>query len=35
VIDCRHDNHLGRNLGYFAMAAMGQGTFPTSLGGIL
>ncbi len=29
------DNHLGRNLDYFAMAALGQGTFPISPEGIL
>ena len=35
VIDYPHDNHLGRNLDYFAKAAMGQGTFPISPEGIL
>lgn len=29
------DNHLGRNLDYFAKAALGQGTFPISPAGIL
>jgi predicted dehydrogenase len=35
VIDKPADNHLGRNLDYFAKAAMGQGTFPISPDGIL
>ena len=35
VIDYPHDNHLGRNLDYFAKAALGQGTFPISPDGIL
>jgi predicted dehydrogenase len=35
VIEYPHDNHLGRNLDYFAKAAMGQGTFPISPDGIL
>ncbi|HVZ53462.1 MAG TPA: Gfo/Idh/MocA family oxidoreductase [Pseudolabrys sp.] len=35
VIDCAPDNHLGRNLDYFAKAALGQGTFPISPEGIL
>ncbi len=35
IIDYPHDNHLGRNLDYFAKAAMGQGTFPISPEGIL
>jgi predicted dehydrogenase len=35
VIDYPHDNHLGRNLDYFAKAAMGQGAFPISPDGIL
>jgi predicted dehydrogenase len=35
VIDRPPDNHLGRNLDYFAKAAMGQGTFPISPDGIL
>jgi predicted dehydrogenase len=35
VIDYPHDNHLGRNLDYFARAAMGRGTFPISPQGIL
>ncbi len=35
VIDRPADNHLGRNLDYFAKAAMGQGTFPISPEGIL
>jgi predicted dehydrogenase len=35
VIDYPPDNHLGRNLDYFAKAARGQGTFPISPDGIL
>ena len=35
VIDREPDNHLGRNLDYFAKAALGQGTFPISPQGIL
>jgi predicted dehydrogenase len=35
VIDRPADNHLGRNLDYFAKAALGQGTFPISPAGIL
>jgi predicted dehydrogenase len=35
VFDYPADNHLGRNLDYFAKAAMGQGTFPISPDGIL
>jgi|SRR5450631_2082473 predicted dehydrogenase len=35
VIDRPPDIHLGRNLDYFAKAAMGQGTFPISPEGIL
>jgi predicted dehydrogenase len=35
VIDYPHENHLGRNLDYFAKAALGQGTFPISPEGIL
>ena len=35
VIDYPHDNHLGRNLDYFAKAALGQGTFPISPDGIM
>jgi predicted dehydrogenase len=35
VFDYAADNHLGRNLDYFANAAMGQGTFPISPDGIL
>jgi predicted dehydrogenase len=35
VFDYPSDNHLGRNLDYFAKAAMGQGTFPISPAGIL
>jgi predicted dehydrogenase len=35
VIDRPGDNHLGRNLDYFAKAALGQGTFPISPAGIL
>ncbi len=35
VIDKPADNHLGRNLDYFAKAAMGQGAFPISPDGIL
>ena len=35
VIDRPADNHLGRNLDYFAKAVMGQGAFPISPAGIL
>jgi predicted dehydrogenase len=35
VFDYPADNHLVRNLDYFAKAAMGQGTFPISPDGIL
>jgi predicted dehydrogenase len=35
VIDCAADNHLGRNLDYFAKAVLGQGAFPISPDGIL
>jgi hypothetical protein len=35
VIERPADNHLGRNLDYFAKAAMGQGTFPIPPAGIL
>src|SRR5271169_93832 len=35
VFDYPVDNHLGRNLDYFAKAVMGQGTFPISPDGIL
>lgn len=35
VFDYPADNHLGRNLDYFAKAAMGQGTFPIPPDGIL
>jgi predicted dehydrogenase len=35
IIDRPADNHLGRNLDYFAKAAMGQGAFPISPAGIL
>jgi predicted dehydrogenase len=35
VIDRPTDNHLGRNLDYFAKAALGQGAFPISPAGIL
>ena len=35
VIDRPVDNHLGRNLDYFAKAALGQGAFPISSAGIL
>jgi predicted dehydrogenase len=35
VIDRASDNHLGRNLDYFAKAALGQGAFPISPVGIL
>ena len=35
VIDRPADNHLGRNLDYFAKAALGQGTFPIPATGIL
>ena len=35
VIDRPADNHLGRNLDYFAKAVLGQGAFPISPAGIL
>jgi predicted dehydrogenase len=35
IVDYPHDNHLGRNLDYFAKAALGQGAFPISPDGIL
>jgi predicted dehydrogenase len=35
VIERSADFHLGRNLDYFAKAALGQGTFPISPAGIL
>jgi len=35
VVDRPPDNHLGRNLDYFAKAAMGQGDFPIPPDGIL
>ena len=35
VIDRPVDNHLGRNLDYFAKAGLGQGAFPISSAGIL
>ncbi|MFY9687197.1 MAG: Gfo/Idh/MocA family oxidoreductase [Pseudolabrys sp.] len=35
VIERPHDNHLGRNLDYFAKAVQGQGSFPISQAGIL
>jgi predicted dehydrogenase len=35
IVDRPPDNHLGRNLDYFAKAALGQGTFPISSAGIL
>jgi predicted dehydrogenase len=35
VIDRPPDNHLGRNLDYFAKAVLGQGAFPISPAGIL
>jgi predicted dehydrogenase len=35
IIDRPADNHLGRNLDYFAKAALGQGTFPIPPAGIL
>jgi predicted dehydrogenase len=35
IIDRPAEFHLGRNLAYFAKAAMGQGTFPISPEGIL
>jgi predicted dehydrogenase len=35
VIDRPADNHLGRNLDYFAKAALGLGAFPISPAGIL
>jgi len=35
IIERPHDNHLGRNLDYFAKAVMGQAGFPISPDGIL
>ena len=35
VVDGPADNHLGRNLDFFAKAGMGQGAFPISPAGIL
>jgi len=35
VIESPVDNHLGRNLDYFAKAALGLGAFPISPDGIL
>ncbi len=35
VIDRAADNHLGRNLDFFAKAVLGQGAFPISPEGIL
>jgi predicted dehydrogenase len=35
IIERPADNHLGRNLDYFAKAALGQGAFPISPEGIL
>jgi predicted dehydrogenase len=35
IIDRPADNHLGRNLDYFARAALGQGKFPIQPDGIL
>ncbi len=35
IVDRPADFHLGRNLDYFAKAALGQGTFPISPAGIL
>jgi len=35
AIDLPPDNHLGRNLDYFAKAVLGQGKFPISPDGIL
>jgi predicted dehydrogenase len=35
IVDRPADNHLGRNLDYFAKAALGQGAFPISPAGIL
>jgi len=35
IIDRPADNHLGRNLDFFAKAALGQGTFPISPAAIL
>jgi predicted dehydrogenase len=35
VIERPHDNHLGRNLDYFAKAVLGQAAFPISPAGIL
>ena len=35
IIERPHDNHLGRNLDYFAKAVIGQGAFPIPPDGIL
>jgi predicted dehydrogenase len=35
IVDRPADNHLGRNLDYFAKAALGQGAFPITPAGIL
>jgi predicted dehydrogenase len=35
IIERSQDNHLGRNLDYFAKAILGQGSFPISLAGVL
>lgn len=35
IVDRPAESHLGRNLDYFAKAALGQGTFPISPAGIL
>jgi predicted dehydrogenase len=35
IIERSQDNHLGRNLDYFAKAVLGQGSFPISPAGIL
>jgi predicted dehydrogenase len=35
VVERPHDNHLGRNLDYFAKAVRGQGAFPIPPAGIL
>ena len=35
IIDRSPDNHLGRNIEFFAKAALGQGAFPISPAGIL
>ena len=35
IVERPVDNHLGRNLDYFAKAVLGQGTFPIPPDGIL